>query len=215
MESVDPIRDKRLVTAMASYLRRWDIKYYLVFEFGIHTGLRISDLRRLTYGHIIDVYPLSGRRRWSERIRIRELKTIKTNRERSILLKDTELGDVIRRCLSPITAWDDMTAPIFPSRISGPDGEVRALGEWQVRHVLKKAAEACGVPGRIGTHTLRKTFGYHYYRETKDVAALQSLFNHSSPSITLRYIGITQDDHDAAYQMVRFGRFGTKKASGF
>ncbi|NCC96630.1 MAG: hypothetical protein EOM02_07295, partial [Synergistales bacterium] len=145
MESVDPIRDKRLVAAMGSYLRRWDIKYYLVFEFGIHTGLRISDLRRLTYRHIIDVYP-SGRRRWADRIRIRELKTIKTNRERSILLKGTELGDVIRSCLSPITAWD-LTDPIFPSRMSGPDGEVRPLGEWQVRHVLKRAADACDVPG--------------------------------------------------------------------
>jgi len=41
--------------------------------------------------------------------------------------------------------------------------------------------------------SLRKTFGYHFYQETKDVVLLQNIFNHSAPSVTLRYIGINQD----------------------
>ena len=45
---------------------------------------------------------------------------------------------------------------------------------------------------------MRKTFGYHYYKKTKDVAMLMDLFNHSSPAITLRYIGIRQDQRDKA-----------------
>ena len=45
----------------------------------------------------------------------------------------------------------------------------------------------------VGTHTLRKTFGYHFYKQTKDVAMLQNILNHSVQNITLRYIGITQD----------------------
>ena len=31
----------------------------------------------------------------------------------------------------------------------------------------------------IGTHTMRKTFGYTYYQSTKDVATLMEIFNHS------------------------------------
>ena len=50
----------------------------------------------------------------------------------------------------------------------------------------------------IGTHTLRKTFGYHFYQKYKDLALLQELFNHSAPSVTLRYIGINQDMIDDA-----------------
>lgn len=50
----------------------------------------------------------------------------------------------------------------------------------------------------IGTHTLRKTFGYHFYMQYKDVAMLQEIFNHSSPDITLKYIGINQDGMDKA-----------------
>ncbi|WP_342668518.1 tyrosine-type recombinase/integrase [Cytobacillus solani] len=50
----------------------------------------------------------------------------------------------------------------------------------------------------IGTHTLRKTFGYHFYQKYKDVAVLQQIFNHSSPAVTMRYIGINQDIMDEA-----------------
>jgi site-specific recombinase XerD len=50
----------------------------------------------------------------------------------------------------------------------------------------------------IGTHTLRKTFGYHFYKKTKHVAMLQDIFNHSAPIVTKRYIGISQDEIDQA-----------------
>ncbi|WP_338100537.1 tyrosine-type recombinase/integrase [Salipaludibacillus agaradhaerens] len=50
----------------------------------------------------------------------------------------------------------------------------------------------------IGTHTLRKTFGYHFYKKTNNIALLQELFNHSDQHITLRYIGINQDALDEA-----------------
>jgi integrase len=46
----------------------------------------------------------------------------------------------------------------------------------------------------IGTHTMRKTFGYWHYKQFKDVAQLQMIFNHSHPQITLRYIGITEEE---------------------
>lgn len=71
------------------------------------------------------------------------------------------------------------------------------LGRSGAYKMLRKAADEAGLRD-IGTHTLRKTFGYHMYRKTKDVALLQELFNHSSPATTLRYIGVTQDSMDQA-----------------
>lgn len=225
MEAVEPIRDRAAVIAIADYLWQWNPIYYLIFEFGVHTGLRVSDIRRLRFRDIIDEYS-SGRRRWAREIRILEQKTRKkgkkkldeegqdlrkTNSKRIIQVEGQELEEVIRRTFKPITRWD-LSAPLFPSRRLGPDGNVRSLGRWQIWHVIRTAASACDVPVRVGTHTLRKTFGYHYYKKTKDIAMLQEIFRHSSPEITLRYIGITQEDHAAAYGMVRFG---TKKRRAF
>lgn len=58
------------------------------------------------------------------------------------------------------------------------------------------ATKACGVEGPIRTHTTRKTFGYHFHQQTKDVVMLQQIFGHSVPSIILRYIGINDDMMD-------------------
>jgi site-specific recombinase XerD len=46
----------------------------------------------------------------------------------------------------------------------------------------------------ISTYTMRKTFGYWFYKQTKDVAKLQNLLNYRHPQITLRYIGITEEE---------------------
>ena len=61
---------------------------------------------------------------------------------------------------------------------------------------MNDVAKAIGIKDAIGTHTLRKTFGYHHYQQFKDVAVLQEIFNHSAPSITLKYIGINDDVKD-------------------
>jgi integrase len=65
----------------------------------------------------------------------------------------------------------------------------------QAYRALVKAADMID-RNDIGTHTMRKTFGYHYYKRTKDIVTLMEIFNHSAPSITKRYIGITQDEID-------------------
>ena len=51
----------------------------------------------------------------------------------------------------------------------------------------------------IGTHTLRKTFGYYAYQSGVAIEVIQKLFNHSTPATTLRYIGITQEHLDEVY----------------
>lgn len=63
----------------------------------------------------------------------------------------------------------------------------------QAYRVLVQAGDLLGRQD-IGTHTMRKTFGYHYYKRTHDVVTLMNIFNHSDQSITKRYIGITDEE---------------------
>ena len=65
--------------------------------------------------------------------------------------------------------------------------------------IIKNACEQAKLQEKIGTHSMRKSFGYHHYQQFKDVVLLQKIFNHSSPQITLRYIGIEQDEIDYSY----------------
>ena len=89
---------------------------------------------------------------------------------------------------------------LFQSR----KGKNKPLTRQAAYSIIKIAAEDCGVEN-VGTHTMRKTFGYHYYQKYKDIAMLMELFNHASAAITKRYIGINQDQQDRALANFRLG----------
>lgn len=169
---VQPIRSITEIDDMKQSLRRWcGEKYRFLFVFGINTGLRVSDILPLK---VADV-------RGKTHVTVIESKS---GKKRMVNLK--ALQDEIDAYTKGMAA-DDW---LFPSRKG--DGY---LSPTQAYRALVKAGEMIDRTD-IGTHTMRKTFGYHYYKRTKDVAALQEIFNHSAPSITKRYIGITQDEID-------------------
>ena len=64
----------------------------------------------------------------------------------------------------------------------------------QAYRIINSAAKEVGVPGKIGTHTLRKTFGYHAYRKGIAISILMGIYRHNTPSETLRYIGIDYNE---------------------
>jgi len=71
-----------------------------------------------------------------------------------------------------------------------------------VWRVLNEAAKMAGIDEKIGTHTMRKTFGYQAYKSGVDVYIIQDMLNHSTPAVTKRYIGLSQEDKDRAYIMI-------------
>lgn len=78
-------------------------------------------------------------------------------------------------------------------------GKNKPITTTQAYRILKECSNKINIP-EVGTHTMRKTFGYFHYKQYRDVAILQQIFNHSSPNITLRYIGINQDEIDNSYR---------------
>lgn len=76
----------------------------------------------------------------------------------------------------------------------GRNGENKPISRVMAYMIINQACKKAQITDNVGTHTLRKTFGYPHYQTFHDVAILQYLLKHSSPSITLRYIGITQDN---------------------
>lgn len=73
------------------------------------------------------------------------------------------------------------------------------LNRSQVYRFLNEACEKVGLKINVSCHSLRKAFGHHHYKQNNDLALLQKILNHSSPSITLRYIEIDQETIDISY----------------
>ncbi|WP_242225354.1 site-specific integrase [Bacillus cereus group sp. BfR-BA-01380] len=178
MNFVQPIRDLDKLQEMKNYLKLRNKRNYMLFILGISTGLRISDILGLKKEDILNTH-----------IVLRERKTGKQKRIR--------IAPHIRKELIEYAKSLNDGEYVIKSRQGGNKPIDRSVAY----RILRDAAGHVHLK-EIGTHTLRKTFGYHFYQQTKDVAMLQEMFNHSSPHITLRYIGINQDSMDKA--MMKF-----------
>lgn len=177
MEVVEPIRDKKKIDAVKKYLKGKNIRDYVLFVLGINSGLRISDLLNLKMEDVAN----------KERISLREKKTGKT--------RDLPLSDSSRKIIDEYLKTTKLVSgPLFPSRKGSA-----SISRVQAYLIINDAARAVGIKEAVGTHTLRKTFGYWAYQAGIDVTRIQQLLNHSSPSITLRYIGITKEELDSVY----------------
>ena len=185
MELVEPIRDTKKIEKMKKCLKDHSVRDYCLFTLGINSGLRISDLLNL---QVKDVTYSTGKLK--ERISVTEQKTGKA---KDFPISDTS-GKAIKEQLS---AMKEVTPDsyLFPSRKGS-----KAITRVQAWKILNEAAEHCGMShDAIGTHTMRKTFGYWAYKKGMDITLIQKLLNHSSPSVTLSYIGITKDTLDDVY----------------
>jgi len=179
MVEVNAIKDKKQIELMKRILKANNMRDYLLFVMGINVGLRISDLLNLKISDVLE----NGKVR--SNVIIKEGKTDKT---RTFTINKAT-SNAIKEYLSTSNNYD-MDWYLFKSR-KGDNKPISRVQAWQV---LNDSAKLAGIREDIGTHTLRKTFGYWSYKQGIDITLLQKIFNHSTPSITLRYIGITQDE---------------------
>jgi integrase len=113
----------------------------------------------------------------------------KTKKRRQLALRENARDALAKwRARSPM----DYAGFIFP----GPDGSMLTI--QRLHQLVNEWARNAGVKGHFGSHTLRKTYGYHLRRAGVSIETLMKVFGHSSQSITLRYIGIEQDEIDEA-----------------
>lgn len=183
MELVQPIRDKNKIEAIKKILKADNLRDYSLFVLGINSGLRISDLLNLKISDVAEGKKIK------DRISLREQKTGKT--------KDFPLGaSSIKALKEYLDSREDYTASdwLFPSQKGN-----KPITRQHAWRILSEAAKTVGITEAVGTHTLRKTFGYWAFKGGVDITRIQKLLNHSSPGITLAYIGITREELDDVY----------------
>ena len=164
---------------MKDYLRSWNERNYILFLVGINTGFRIGDILKLR------VKDVQG---WH--IRVREQKTGKQ--------KTIKMTRTLKNELRKYVEGKPLHHYLFQSR----NGVNKPLDRRTVYWILKTAGNDLGIEN-IGTHTMRKTFGYHAWKQSVPPAMLMGIYNHSSYQITRRYLGSDQDDQDQVFEKIR------------
>lgn len=179
---VEPIKDKKDVEAVEKFLEKHSLRNQLIWVFGCNTGLRISDILGL---NVEDV-------RNKQYVEIIEKKTKKYKR--------FPLNDKLKNLIKKYLVERDKTYSITGDEPLFVGKKHKRLDRSQVYRFINDACAKIGLKGNYGCHSMRKVHGYHHYKKFHDVALLQKVFNHSSPSITMRYIGIAQEELDESYK---------------
>ncbi|UED78038.1 site-specific integrase [Brevibacillus sp. DP1.3A] len=174
MNFVQPIRDQEIIDGIKIHLKETNPRNYILFVVGIYTGLRISDILQLKVGDVK-----------KDRISLRETKTQK--------LKSMAIHPKLKAILKSYLVDKQDHEYLIKSR----KGKNKPIKREMAYKILRAVADEFDLES-IGCHTMRKTFGYHFHKQTNNSEMLREIFNHSDVSITRKYIGVEQDTIDEA-----------------
>jgi integrase len=171
-----PIRDLEVIENIKMFLRNEGRERdRFLFVLGINTGRRIGDLIQLK---VKDV-------RGKDHLIIKEQKTKKGTR--------IKINHIKKEIIQYTLGMNDNDY-LFPSRQKKYNMNKHICYEraYQIFIDIFKYFKI----KECATHTLRKTFGYFFYKRTKDLEALMKILNHSSQRVTRIYIGVEADELD-------------------
>lgn len=192
MGTTQPIRNKADVKNFTEYygLIKPNPRNYAMIVLGLHTALRISDILELQWQ---DVYQFK-KRKYVDHLIVYEKKTGKSN---TIALNQhvIEALDTYRLQICP--------RPSDYIFCKSTDAS-RPICREQAYRIIKKAAAETVSETHISCHSLRKTFGYHAWKQGISPVLLMDVYNHSSFGITKRYLGIDQDERDILFQKLDY-----------
>lgn len=182
MNFVQPIRDPELVKDICDFLYKINKRNYILFVTGIYTGRRISDILKLRVRDVKD----------KNYIIFKEQKTGKTTK--------VDFNSVLKK------AYAEYCEDKLPNDylIKSRKGQNKPIDRSTAYLILKETAEYFGLE-QIGTHTMRKTFGYHLYKQSgQDIVLVMKALNHYEQAVTLRYIGIDSENVNKAIKSLKY-----------
>lgn len=183
--AAEPIRDPRKIAAIKNLLRDQP-RDYCLFTLGINTALRGTDLLSLKIEDVLD-----------DRGEVREtiqLRAGKTGKQQVIKLNQTA-REALNYYLSSSDEWTNHKLAFGSHLFRGRSQNDKPLHPAHLTKLVKKWAQMVGLTeGSYGISTLRKTWGYQARKRGIPIELIQAKLGHASPSVTRRYIGITQDE---------------------
>ncbi|MGJ4851413.1 tyrosine-type recombinase/integrase [Bacillota bacterium Meth-B3] len=186
MNMVDSIRNEEQLNRVFELVKGKGLPE-LLFLCGMNFGLRISDMIDLKVGDVRKSH-----------VRRREQKTSK----QTIIL----INPSVQRRLNVLLSGRKDDEPLLMSRQrSRATGQPKAITRQRGYQIVGKFCRMAGCDFPVGNHTLRKTFGYWHYQRFHDVVFLMRHFNHSDQNVTLRYIGVWQDQLDDHMKKFKLG----------
>lgn len=200
----EPIKNKEDIMRISQYfIAKEAYRDNMLFITGINFGLRCIDLLELRFSDLIN-----------EDFTFKTVADVvekKTGKTRNITINEAVQQAVLLFLQNNQKTLDSY---MFTSLSNNSAYRNKPIAVRSVERMLKQAVKDLEIDVRAGTHMLRKTFGYQFMMnhdngdqvtKLRALHLLQRIFNHSSETITLRYIGITGAEIQEAYKNLNLG----------
>ena len=187
MGTTQPIRNRKELQKFSTYYQtvKPHPRNYALIILGLNTALRISDLLQLQWFDVYDFYT----QRFREHLLILEQKTGKQN----YIALNKNAKNALRWYMD--ACFPQESDYLFCKNTD----RQHPINRSQAYRIVKEAAAQTTNSRMVSCHSMRKTFGYHAWKQGAQPALLTGLFNHSSYDVTKRYLGIEQDEKDSVY----------------
>jgi len=180
---VEPIRSENQIKQIRGNLyRQKNPRDYLIFVFGINSGLRIGDILSLKLEDVKD-----GQGNLKDYLDIKEQKTGKTRK----VFFNKQIKEALNYYLKK-TGIFNLDQYLFTNEKSKKNKPITRIRAYQL---INKWCKDVGLDCKVGGHTLRKTFGYHMRMQGVSIERISNLLNHRNIKVTFRYIGINDDEN--------------------
>ncbi len=183
MKGTRPLDNAEIQKVSGAFEGTFAIRNRNLFMLGVSVGARISELLALKVGDV-----------WQNNKPVKDLLFDLS------IVKGNEVSRAVpvnidgRQAIEALIAWHselysdvDPTRPLFPSR-NGQGS--KSMTRIAAHNALKNAFEAAGLNGKLGTHSLRKSYAQRLYEQTNDIYAVQEMLGHKSVVTTQRYLGV-------------------------
>ena len=197
IKAVIDVLNRRINEATSDNQKQIACRNKMLFLIGINLGIRASDLCGLKYSFF-----MNDDGTFKEFYTLQPKKTRKTGKFVKLYFNQVvkkAIADYIEEY--PVENIDEY---LFKSRKG--DGSITERSLWKI--VVDVTADA-GIDKNVGSHTLRKTFGRFVFHNAEDknkaLVILQTIFNHSSPAVTSKYIGLTDNEVSDVFNDLNLG----------
>ena len=210
MKGTRPLDNAEIHAVSAAFEgQQYAIRNRSLFMLGVSIGGRIDELLSLTVGDV-----------WQNDKPVKDVLYDKAIVKGGEVARAVPLNADGRDAVEKIIAWHiekfgvlgaaDPEYPLFVSRVKNKDGTPKRMTTQAGSDALMAAFAKAGLNGKLGTHSMRKSFAQRLYSQTNDIFVVQEMLGHKNVATTQKYLGVNYAEVREALELMSVLVAGTE-----
>lgn len=209
MKGTRPLNNAEIKSVSESFQGTFAIRNRALFMLGVSIGGRIDELLSLTVGDV-----------WQNGKPVTDVLYDKAIVKGGEVSRAVPLNADGRQAVEEIIKWHiskfgafgevNPDAPLFVSRVKNKDGTPKRMTTQAGADAIMAAFMKAGLNGKLGTHSMRKSFAQRLYSQTNDIFVVQEMLGHKNVATTQKYLGVNYAEVREALELMSLIVAGTE-----